>query len=427
MMNRSLIRSAGVVAFSLYLFVAATFGSDLVALSGNTMGTTYSIKFHAVDDAIAREPLQSKIDLRLKEIDGRMSTYQPQSEVSRFNRAAAGIWFPVSDDTASVVAVAQDIARKSGGAFDITVGPLVRLWNFGAASDPTKGFVPPSAEQIRAAQATVGFERLEVRAQPPALRKSLDGLEIDLSGIAKGFAVDRLCEILQAHQLDRYMVEIGGEVRVSGTRSDGQRWTVGVESPDRNARRLQGTVRPLNSAIASSGDYRIYHEYDGVVYSHTIDPRSGRPIRHELAAVTILAEDCATADALATAVLVLGPVEGKQWAEEHGIAALLFSRSPEGTTTTRTSHFNVPFVTDHRGNAPAKFGRVLLTSIIVFAIALVGMSIGVIVSNRRLKGSCGGLAGLKDERGKTLCDACSNPSPDCAGNDATQKSRDRSP
>ncbi|MGB6045746.1 MAG: FAD:protein FMN transferase, partial [Pirellulales bacterium] len=148
MMNRSLIRSAGVVAFSLYLFVAATFGSDLVALSGNTMGTTYSIKFHAVDDAIAREPLQSKIDLRLKEIDGRMSTYQPQSEVSRFNRAAAGIWFPVSDDTASVVAVAQDIARKSGGAFDITVGPLVRLWNFGAASDPTKGFVPPSAEQI---------------------------------------------------------------------------------------------------------------------------------------------------------------------------------------------------------------------------------------------------------------------------------------
>ncbi len=404
-----------VLFLCMWLLQPQSFATELATLRGNTMGTTYTVKINTNDSKINTGELKSKIDTRLQEINSQMSTYINDSEVSRFNRSSAGEWFSVSHDTATVVNLAQTISRQTGGAFDVTVSPLVRLWGFGAGSDVSAGFIPPGDDEIRNIQELIGFSKLEVRVDPPELRKSVDGLEIDLSAIAKGFAVDEVCDVLIKYNLNDFMVEIGGEVRVTGERKEDQPWSVGIELPTKDQRMLNSIIRPANTAIASSGDYRNFHEYQGVVYSHTIDPQTGQPVSHTLASVTVLKSDCATADALATALLVMGPVKGKQWAEENQIAAVFITRSKDGFTQAETNHFDIPIEKVGETKPKNEFAKVLIVAIVVFGIALLFMSVGVIFSNRRIKGSCGGLAGLKDEKGKTLCEACTNPSPDCGG------------
>lgn len=310
--------------------------ASLVTICGPTMGTQYTIKTVGLPDGVTDVSLQSDIDALLRRINQQMSTYLDNSEVSRFNRAIAGEWFEVSRETAMVLHSAQHHSERTGGAFDATLGPLVDLWHFGPQHAQRS---LPNDHQIAAVQSRVGFEKLQVRMEPPGLTKSVDGLQIDLSAIAKGYAVDAVAELLTTRGIHAYMVEIGGELRVKGSRPGGDGWRIGIESPRMDKREILRVVQLDNVAMATSGDYRNYFEVDGKRYSHTINPRTGRPVEHQLASVTVLAHDCMTADALATALMVMGPETGLTFANENSVAALLISRTERGFAQQASQEF----------------------------------------------------------------------------------------
>lgn len=404
------------IAFALILCSSdgRLLAEDAVELGGKTFGTTYSIK--ARGEGLDRDKMAAAVSNRLAEIDQRMSTWREDSDVSRFNASRNTDWFAVDAETASIVQLANAISRETNGAFDVTVGPAVRLWNFGASGKST--FELPSENQIEAVRSVIGHDKLSVRLDPPALKKSVAELEIDLSGIAKGYAVDAVCEALDRHSANHYMVEIGGEVKVRGTRPDGGAWRIGLEAPDRDQRRIDSVVSLENESLATSGDYRNYFEHDGVVYSHTIDPRTARAVSHSLATATVLADTCARADALATAILAMGPDAGKSWVEANDVKALLISRTADGIERVTTANFPSPDVQAivEDDVAESNFLQLFLVTAAVFGVAVLAMSVGVIVANRRLQGSCGGMAGIKDAGGKTICDMCTKPSPECSGN-----------
>lgn len=388
------------------LFIASA-QADYVTLSGRIFGTSYMVKVRD-QESIDIKGLESTILGRLDEIDRRMSTYRDDSEVSRFNESAANTWFSVSLETASLVQRALDIASQTSGAFDITVNPAVSLWNFGAQKSVGEWDMPTD-EQVAMTRQRVGYDKLAVRLEPPALKKSVDGVEIDLSAIAKGYAVDAIAELLA--DFEHYMVEIGGEVRTRGSRPLGDGWRIGLESPTRDQRRVDSVLSLKDEALATSGDYRNFYTRNGITYSHTIDPKTGRPVEHELTSVTVLTQDCATADALATAILVMGPDRGLVFATENNVRALLVSRVGDQLIQKATPGF--PFADQDK--PPTSFLGTFLVTAIVFGIAILAMSVGTIVANRRLQGSCGGMAGLKDSGGKTICDMCTKPSPECSG------------
>jgi thiamine biosynthesis lipoprotein len=296
------------------------------ALSGPTMGTWYHIKLAAYPDGLTEDDLQRDADERLHEINRQMSTYLADSELSRFNRYAGEDWFEVSPELATVVTEAQRVAADSGGAFDVTVGPLVNLWNFGPDPQPER---IPSDEEIAVARQRVDHRQVEARLDPPALRKFRPDIYVDLSAIAKGFAVDAIAELLDERGVGDYMVEIGGEVRTKGAKLDGQPWRIGIERPVSTGRLLQRVVELGDDALATSGDYRNFFDWQGQKFSHEIDPRTGRPVNHSLASVSVIAEDCMTADALATALIVLGPDQALQYAENHDVEVLLILRRGE--------------------------------------------------------------------------------------------------
>lgn len=372
------------------------------------MGTTYAVKFPPLSKDLTPESLQEAIDRCLVQVNNQMSTWQPDSELSQFNRFGNEEWFPVSAETARVVQTALEISEQTGGAFDVTVGPLVNLWSFGP--DKTEN-QRPSEATIAEVKNQVGYALLEVRTSPPALRKSRADVYVDLSAIAKGFGVDQVADVLDKYHISAYMVEIGGEVRTKGTKPDGEPWRVGIESPNPFGRGLQKTVKLSGQSLATSGDYRNFVVIDGKTYSHTIDPRTGWPVDHGIASASVIAESCMLADAYATALMVLGPEEGYNWAKEHDIAALMIVREGDAFIEKPTSAFAqfVPTKTE-----PSMTTTWLIT-VGVFLLAVALMSVGVIFSNRRITGSCGGLAGMKDDRGHTLCDACTNPAPECRG------------
>ena len=285
------------------------------------MGTVFRVTAHCPND------VSGSIEAELAAVDGEMSTYRPDSLLSRFNQAEVDTWFAISADLLHVVQAAQSMSRRSEGAFDITVGPLVNLWGFG----PDGHDRPlPSQPELRRARSRVGYAKLELRRQPPALRKRSD-VYVDLSAIAKGHGVDRVAERLQAQGCTDYMVDIGGEVRVLGVNPQGQPWRIGIEVPDSGSiGKVQRILSLESMAVATSGDYRNYVEHGGERFSHTIDPRSGRPIRHGLASVTVVHESALWADAYATAINVMGFDAGWAFAEEENLPVLLIMRSANG-------------------------------------------------------------------------------------------------
>ena len=297
-------------------------------LTGLTMGTLYTVKVVRIPAGLTRAAIHRKIADRLERINALMSTYRADSEITRFNRDRGTAWFSVAPETALVVAAAQSISRLTHGAFDVTVEPLVNLWSFGPEARPD---TVPSDAAIAERRARVGYDNLEVRRTPPALRKHRPDVEIDLSAVAKGYGVDQVAARLEELGITHYLVEIGGEVRAHGERADGSAWAVGIERPSTSLeRRVSEVLRLRNQAAATSGDYRNYFEQDGQRYSHTIDPRTGRPVTHTLASVTVVAPDCMHADALATAFLVLGPDAGFDLARQHDLAALFLVREGSG-------------------------------------------------------------------------------------------------
>ena len=299
--------------------------SRLLTLAGNTMGTVYSVKIvreEASTAGLDSAAVHRGIDSLLQEVNRQMSTYLPDSEISRFNRSADTGWFPVSPGLYLVLDKAGEISRVSGGAFDITVGPLVNLWGFGPED---RRELVPTADEIQRRKSWVGSDQLQLRPSPPAVKKARPEIYCDLAAIAKGYAVDQVAEYLGQRGLRRYLVDIGGEIKTAGRNHRGKIWMVGISSPDDKSG-VQKAVALDNRAMATSGDYRNYFEVDGVRYSHTIDPQTGRPITHSLASVTVIHETCMVADALATAIDVLGPEKGFDFAVRLDLPAYLLVR-----------------------------------------------------------------------------------------------------
>ncbi|MCY4015054.1 MAG: FAD:protein FMN transferase [Gammaproteobacteria bacterium] len=300
-------------------------GCAYEVVTGSAMGTTYAITANCPD----RIP-NAAVAALLARIDTRMSTYDEASELMRFNRGPVGEWVPVSRELVEVVAAAKTVAEETGGALDPTVAPLVALWGFGASASQDK----PDDTAIRTALLSVGHHHLRYRLAPPALAKDR-ALSIDLSAIAKGHAVDRLADVLRAAGCRAFLVEFGGEIRAAGPAPSGGPWRVGIDSPSGRGQ-LEGPIRLRDAGLATSGDYRQYTERDGRRDAHIIDPRSGRPVRHRLASVTVVAESARSADAYATALMVLGERDGRRFADDAGLAALFIVRTDEGFETLRS-------------------------------------------------------------------------------------------
>ncbi len=300
------------------------------------MGTYYRVSVAALPGGMGEEGLKVEIEGILGEVNGQMSTYIPDSELSRFNSSESNEWFSVSEDTAEVVKRGIEVYEISEGAFDITVGPLVNLWGFGPQGRRED---LPGEGEIEAAMERTGSVHLEVRFSPPALKKRIPDLYVDLSAIAKGFAVDRLAELLELQGVADFLVDIGGEMRAKGMKKEGLAWRIGIESPVAGAKALQKIVELNNSAMATSGDYRSYYEVDGVRYSHEIDPRTGRPVTHSLVSVTVVDATCMDADGWATALLILGPKEGYARAERQDLAAFFVVKGEDGFEERMTRKF----------------------------------------------------------------------------------------
>lgn len=299
---------------------------DLVALQGATMGTGWSLRYVA-PAALSRERVQTQVQARLDAIVGEMSTWDARSDLSRYNTAAAGTWCVLPSDLFTVLKAALTLAAETDGAYDATAGALVNLWGFGPQGPIT---APPSPAALSVARAQVGWQRVQL---DPATHGALQpgGVQLDLSSIAKGFAVDAISLALTALGIEHHLVEIGGELRGEGMKPDGQPWWVQLEVPSAPGLPLPELVVALHGlAIATSGDYRQGFSHEGQRYSHTLDPRSGAPVQNDLAAVTVLHPEAMQADALATALMVLGLPAGLAYAEQHRIAARFVQRTRSG-------------------------------------------------------------------------------------------------
>jgi FAD:protein FMN transferase len=304
-------------------------GATLHTLGGTTMGTGWAARLIGAPDA-PLVAIERAIEHELDVVVAQMSTWQPTSDVAGFNRAPAGSWQTLPAELVQVLSCALDVARDSGGAFDPCAGALIDAWGFGpgnAFRDAT--FVAPAAQRIHAARSAGGWQRLFLdrerrRAQQPG------GLRLDLSAIAKGYAVDRVTQALQREfRVGNLLVEIGGELRGHGSKPDGQPWWVRLASPrDDGAPDIWVALHGLS--VATSGDDQRAFVRDGTRHPHTIDPRTGRPIRHGVCAVTVLHASCMWADALSTALTVLGPEAGAPWADARGIAAFWVTRRDDG-------------------------------------------------------------------------------------------------
>jgi thiamine biosynthesis lipoprotein len=311
---------------------------NLMVLDGSTMGTYYSIKLIKSDIASSKktaENIQAGVDSLLIVVNQQMSTYIDDSEISRFNQYKNTDWFPVSADLRYVIEKAIQISKLSGGAFDITVGPLVNLWGFGTEERIQK---IPTNEEIQERMAFIGYQNLSVKKSPSSIKKREISLYCDLSAIAKGFGVDKITEYLDLLTIHNYLIDIGGEIRTRGRNQQGLLWKIGISTPD-DKFGIQKVVLLENKAVATSGDYRNYFESDGQRYSHTIDPTTGRPIAHKLASVTVLHDTCMIADALATAIDVMGPDKGYEFAIAQELPVFMIVRENDRFVEKMTPGF----------------------------------------------------------------------------------------
>lgn len=320
------------VGLTIWRFYFATPPPRIVVVQGETMGTTYTVKVVAdtreEQSEQTRAQLQTLVQDRLDAINASMSTYDPNSELSRFNALDANDAFEVSDDLSDVLHIAFEVGEMSEGSLDVTVGPLVDRWGFGPAGELAD--VPKDSE-IDALRRRVGQGHLRFDTTAGSLEKDVVELRVDLSAVAKGYAVDEVSAVLLAQGFVDHMVEVGGEISVRGQTEAQRDWRLAIEEPSPQKRSIHTIVPLSDRAMATSGDYRNFTEVDGRRYSHTIDPTTGHPVTHNLASVTVIAEDCAHADAWATALNVMGPTRGLAFAEQHALAAVFFVRLPDGT------------------------------------------------------------------------------------------------
>jgi len=304
--------------------------------SGPIMGTSFSIKASHIPEQISVDDLQQLILMRLQAINQRMSTYLKDSELSLLNTLSSTEPKIISAELYTVLDAAQKISQLSAGAFDITVGPLVNLWGFGP---DMMLYQAPKPEAIVQLLAQSGYAKLQLNKQDLTVTKTLASLSMDLSALAKGYAVDEVARLLEEQGIKDYLVEIGGELRLKGKNLQGKKWRIAIEKPTINKRELEKVVAITDIAMATSGDYRNFFEQDGQRFSHTIDPRTGYPITHKLASVTVLTETCMLADAWATALMVLGPEAAYKIAEQQQLAVFFIIKTEQGFAERATPLF----------------------------------------------------------------------------------------
>jgi thiamine biosynthesis lipoprotein len=304
--------------------------------TGRTMGTAYEVRVEARLGSVERAAVADTIRFVLERLERSMSTYLPESEVSRLNRHPGGEPFAVSTPVLEALLTAREVSERSGGAFDVTVGALVAAWGFGAGASPGRRLAD---DEVAALRSRVGYEALEIDTAAATVLKAFPGLSVDLSGIGKGFAAARVGAALDALGHGRWLVDVGGELQVGDPPSGSAGWRIGVERPDLGPPRLHATFDAVRVGVATSGDHRDVLVLDGVSYAHVVDPRTGVPLRQRGLSVTVVHPSGAVADAWATALLVLGPEVGPDVASRAGVAALFVTRADTGWTSHATPGF----------------------------------------------------------------------------------------
>lgn len=306
-------------------------GVQRCRVSGETMGTRWSAQFHAPIGIDART-IVDDLARAVGTVDAQMSTWRADSDLSRLNRAAPGGWVTLPAALSNVLLRAADIARDTDNAFHIGVGELVDAWGFGPRGDSA---TCPPADPTRCPPLD---QVLEIDAGNRRARRLVE-VAFDLGGIAKGFGVDELARVLDRHGVGSWLVGIDGELRARGAKPDATAWSIGIELPEFDRRSAMGVIELGDAAIATSGDYRHWRQVDGERIAHTMDPRTGAPLRNDVASVTVIAPDCTSADAYATALMVLGPEAGSAIADAHGLDVLFMQRGHGGLRAWGTGCF----------------------------------------------------------------------------------------
>jgi thiamine biosynthesis lipoprotein len=304
---------------------------------GPTMGSTYSVKYVRSEGVAAQAELKAATEAILAEIDQQMSTYRADSLIEQFNRAPAGTCQAMPPGVLELVRAGNRLHEESQGSFDLTLEPLLDLWGFGPKG---QGEAVPSAAQLAAVRQRVGQQHLRIDGE--RLCKAVD-VQVDFNSIAAGYAVDRIVARLADLGVHSYLVEATGELKAAGFKPDGSRWRIGLEAPRDDQRVAQRILKLDGYGISTSGDYRNYFEENGQRYSHTLDPLTGMPVNHKLAAVTVADPSTLRADGLSTLLMVLGPEAGLAFAERNGIAAFFVTREGEGFVTRSSAAFEQLF------------------------------------------------------------------------------------
>ncbi|WP_162181078.1 FAD:protein FMN transferase [Solemya velum gill symbiont] len=322
---------------SLFLLASCSSERQAIKLSGSTMGTGWSVKYWSDETLPDKMQVQQSIQSQLNSFEQMMSTYRADSDITQFNHSNSVEWQQVPAELAEVTSAALEISALTDGAYDITVEPLVELWGFGPVETNGK---KPSVEEIDLALRKVGYRKLSVNQNLSQLRKSNADLSIDLSSIAKGYAVDRVAQQLNALGIPNYMLEVGGELITMGRSHRGNAWRIAIEKPVDGMQSVQLVISPDNMGVATSGDYRNYFEDDaGMRFSHTIDPITGLPVKNRMASVTVIMPSVMLADGYATALMALGPDKAMELAEKNRIAAYFIIRNGKELHTEATSAF----------------------------------------------------------------------------------------
>nr|WP_321271395.1 FAD:protein FMN transferase [uncultured Tolumonas sp.] len=309
----------------------------MLEIHGRTMGTFYGVKVVG-DFPGGQQALQTQVDSLLKHYNDEISTYDPNSSLSKFNQQQTTAPFPVSQDMADIVISAVRVGQRTQGVLDVTVGPLVNLWGFGPDKRPVK--IPTDA-QITAARQRVGIQRLhvDVSADHAELRKDIPTMYVDLSTVGEGFGADKVADFLESRGVHNYLVEIAGASRSRGVNAKGEPWKLAIQKPTDELDEVQAIVKPDGRAISTSGSYRNYYELDGQRYSHIIDPATGKPITHRLVSATVITPTALEADGLDTALMVMGPEKALAFAKQQHLAVYLVIKTDNGFKALHSESF----------------------------------------------------------------------------------------
>ncbi len=305
--------------FSFGLIGCSTPSREVKSFTGSTMGTTYSIKYVQEKSSKSTKDIKKAVDAKLEKVNSMMSTWDPESDISRINQSSADKWLDLHPDLSELIGFAFDLSQKTNGKYDVSCGPLINLWGFGPKGEKKV----PTKLQIKNAMKISGYGKIDLDIKANKLKKKFKTSYIDLSSIAKGYGVDKIAHLLDNFGIHNYMVEIGGEIKTSGKKLDIP-WKIAIESPRKEDNKTFNKVLNLTDcAMATSGDYRNFFKEGKRRYSHTIDPATGQPVQNDLASVSVAIPDgkCFKADAWATALMASGRNKGGELAVKFKIPA----------------------------------------------------------------------------------------------------------